>query len=108
MLTGGAAYYLYKRLRKSERHAKSSHFTDWVFVVLMILAGISGLLLTLSLYMSATLPAYSIYVIHLVIVFDLVAMAPFTKFAHALYRPLAIWLNQVAIGYDKFAARGTT
>jgi ferredoxin len=108
VLTGGAAYYLNKRLRKSERHAKSSHFTDWVFVVLMLLAGISGLLLTLSLYMSATLPAYSLYAIHLVIVFDLVAMAPFTKFAHALYRPLAIWLNQVAIGYDKFAARGTT
>lgn len=108
VLTGGAGYYLYKRLRKSERHVKSSHFTDWIFLVLMILAGISGLLLTLSLYMNTTLTAYSFYVIHLVIVFDLVAMAPFTKFAHALYRPLAIWLNQVAIGYDKFAARGTT
>jgi ferredoxin len=108
VLTGGATYYLYKRLRKSERHARSSHFTDWVFVVLIFLAGISGLLLTLSLYTSATLAAYSLYVVHLVIVFDLVAMAPFTKFAHALYRPLAIWLNQVAIGYNKFTARGAT
>jgi nitrate reductase gamma subunit len=105
--TGGAAYYFYKRLRKSERHAKSSHFTDWAFVTLMLLAGISGLLLTFSLYLSASLAAYSFYLIHLVIAFDLVAMAPFTKFAHALYRPLAIWLNQVGMSYDKFAARGT-
>ena len=105
-LTAGAAYYFYKRLRRSERHAKSSHFTDWIFVTLMLLAGISGLLLTFSLYLTSALAAYSLYVIHLVIVFDLVAMAPFTKFAHALYRPLAIWLNQVAMSYNKLAARG--
>jgi ferredoxin len=105
-LTAGAAYYFYKRLRRSERHAKSSHFTDWIFVTLMLLAGISGLLLTFSLYLTSALAAYSLYLIHLVIVFDLVAMAPFTKFAHALYRPLAIWLNQAAMSYNKLAARG--
>jgi hypothetical protein len=105
-LTAGAAYYLLKRLRKNERHAKSSHFTDWIFVTLMLLSGISGLLLTFSLYVSSAYATYSLYVIHLVIIFELLAMAPFTKFAHALYRPLAIWLNQVALSYDKLAAKG--
>lgn len=105
-LTAGAAYYFYKRLRRNERHARSSHFTDWIFVTLMLLAGISGLLLTLSLYLASALAAYSLYLIHLVIVFDLLAMAPFTKFAHALYRPLAIWLNQVATSYNELGTRG--
>jgi ferredoxin len=105
-LIAGAAYYFYKRLRRNERHARTSHFTDWMFVTLMLLAGISGLFLTSSLYLTSTLAAYSLYLIHLVIVFDLVAMAPFTKFAHALYRPLAIWLNQVAMNYNELTARG--
>lgn len=99
--TLGATYYLFKRLRKDERHVRSSHLTDWVFVTLIFLAGITGLLLTLSLYADSAPIAYSLYAVHLVIVFDLLVMAPFTKFAHAVYRPLAIWMNDAALSFSK-------
>jgi hypothetical protein len=32
--------------------------------------------------------------LHLIAVFDLLITAPFTKFAHALYRPLALWTEE--------------
>jgi heterodisulfide reductase subunit C len=98
--TLAATYYLVKRLRKDERHARSSHLTDWVFVILLFLAGITGLLLTLSLYVDSAPIAYSLYASHLVIVFDLLVLAPFTKFAHAVYRPLAIWMNDAALRFS--------
>jgi hypothetical protein len=104
--TVAATYYLLKRLRKDERHVRSSHFTDWIFVVLIFLAGVSGLLLTLSLYIDSAPLAYSIYVAHLVIVFDLLVLAPFTKFAHALYRPLAIWMNSATLRFERLNALG--
>lgn len=102
----GGTYYLLKRFRKDERHVRSSHFTDWIFVVLIFLAGLTGLLLTLSLYVDSALLAYSIYAVHLVIVFDLMVIAPFTKFAHALYRPFAIWMNSAALRFERLSALG--
>jgi len=42
-----------------------------------------------------------LYAFHLVVVFDLIVLAPFTKFAHAIYRPLAIWMNEVGVNLGK-------
>jgi heterodisulfide reductase subunit C len=93
-LTFGAVYYIYKRLSKNEQHAKFSHFSDWMFLLLLLLSGVTGLLLALALYMNSNLAAYGLYSTHLVAVFDLIVLAPFTKFAHAIYRPLALWVNE--------------
>jgi hypothetical protein len=71
----------------------------------MLLAGVSGLLLTLSMYEDFGLAAYSLYPIHLVVVFDLILLAPFTKFAHAVYRPLAIWINQAESNFQVLGAK---
>jgi len=103
--TAGAGYYLLKRFKKDERHVKLSHLSDWIFVVLMLLAGVSGLLLTLSMYEDSGVAAYSLYAIHLVVVFDLILLAPFTKFAHAVYRPLAIWINQAESNFQMLRAK---
>lgn len=103
--TAGAGYYLLKRFKKDERHVKLSHLSDWIFVVLMLLAGVSGLLLTLSMYENSGVTAYSLYAIHLVVVFDLILLAPFTKFAHAVYRPLAIWINQAESNFQMLRAK---
>lgn len=90
----GASYYIYKRLKKDEQHVKSGHFSDWMFLMLLLLSGITGLLLTTSLYANSNIAAYTLFAIHLIVVFDLIVLAPFTKFAHAIYRPLAIWMNE--------------
>jgi ferredoxin len=104
--TTGAGYYLLKRLRKNERHVESSHLSDWIFVGLMLLAGVSGLLLTTALYVGSGVTTYSLYAFHLVIVFDLLLLAPFTKFAHAVYRPLALWIQQAESNFEVLRAKG--
>jgi nitrate reductase gamma subunit len=103
--TAGAAYYLVKRFKKDERHVKLSHLSDWTFVGLMLLAGATGLLLTLSMYENYGVAAPSLYAIHLVVVFNLILLAPFTKFAHAIYRPLAIWINQAESNFQMLRAK---
>jgi heterodisulfide reductase subunit C len=103
----GAVYYVYKRVKRDEQHVKFSHFTDWAFVLLLFLSGITGLLLTTTLYTNSNLAAYTLYAFHLVVVFDLIVLAPFTKFAHAIYRPLAVWMNETTVSLGKLLlARG--
>jgi hypothetical protein len=36
--------------------------------------------------------AYISFAFHLVVVFNFLISLPFTKFAHVIYRPLALWL----------------
>jgi nitrate reductase gamma subunit len=71
----------------------------------MLLAGVSGLLLTLSMYQGSGGAAPYLYAVHLVVVFDLILLAPFTKFAHAVYRPLAIWVNQAEMNFQLLSAK---
>jgi nitrate reductase gamma subunit len=104
-LTYGTAYFIYKRFEGKEEYASYSHFTDWTFLLLLLLVGFTGFLLDLFMFADFTLAAYVTYSIHLIVVFNLLITAPFTKFVHALYRPLAILLqesNQIA---EKHAVR---
>jgi len=67
-----------------------SHFTDWIFLELVLLAGLTGLILELFLYLNLPLASYLLYALHLIVVFLLILATPYSKFAHALYRFLAL------------------
>lgn len=88
----GAAYFIYKRLKKDEVFSKFSHFSDWVFLLLLFFAGLTGFLVTTFLYAGLAIATYVTLVIHLMFSFDLLITLPFTKFAHAAYRPFALWI----------------
>jgi hypothetical protein len=82
------------RLRKSEASTENTLFTDWVFLILLFFAGLSGFVLeALSYGSTASFTGYALGA-HLIVVFEVLIMAPFTKFAHVLYRPLAIWMSR--------------
>ncbi|MDG7041743.1 MAG: heterodisulfide reductase, partial [Nitrososphaerota archaeon] len=53
-----------------------------------------GYSLEIAYYVNSPLLTYALLTVHLIVVFDLFVVAPFTKFAHALYRPLAIWVSR--------------
>ncbi len=88
----GAGYFIYKRLKKDEVYSKYNHFSDWVLLVLLFLAGLTGFLIDVFYYAGLAEATYSVLIIHIVLAFDLLVTLPFTKFAHALYRPFALWL----------------
>jgi quinone-modifying oxidoreductase, subunit QmoC len=98
-LTYGSVYFIYKRFEGKEEYASYSHFSDWTFLLLLLLVGVTGFLLDLFLLADFPLAAYVTYTVHLIAVFNLLITAPFTKFVHALYRPLALFMqesNQIA------------
>jgi len=92
VLMVGAGYFMYKRLKKDEVFSKYSHFSDWVLLILLFFGGLTGFMVTGFMYANLPWPTYISLVIHLMVAFDLLVMLPFTKFAHALYRPFALWI----------------
>ncbi|MDG7048057.1 MAG: respiratory nitrate reductase subunit gamma, partial [Nitrososphaerota archaeon] len=94
LLVYGATRAIINRVNKSEIYSSHTYFTDWAFLVLLLLAGLTGYSLEIAYYVNSPLLTYALLTVHLTVVFDLFVVAPFTKFAHALYRPLAIWLSR--------------
>lgn len=93
MIIFGSGFFIYERLKRKEPYSTHSDFVDWAFIVLIFLAGCSGFALDFLTGMTAVAMMY----VHLTVIFDLIITAPFTKFAHAIYRTLALWLKRVQI-----------
>ena len=91
----GTGLMMLRRVRKADRYTARTTFMDWAFLVLLFLAGLGGFLTDLAQYASLPFWAYTLMIFHLVVVFDLLMLIPFTKFAHVVYRPLALWLSRV-------------
>jgi len=95
LLVYGTLAMMVSRTRKQEVSTRRTQFTDWVFLVLLLLAGLTGFLLEAFDYSSAQWLLNVGLATHLVVVFELLILAPFTKFSHAIYRPFAIWISRV-------------
>jgi quinone-modifying oxidoreductase subunit QmoC len=84
------------RLRKKEEIHKYSHDSDWMFLILLFLTSLTGILMHFLRIMDWPLSTYYMYVIHLAVVAPLLVLeVPFMKWAHLMYRPLALYLKEV-------------
>ena len=92
---GGLAYYLSIRIARRVEYAKRSHHTDWVFLILLALSVVSGYVMLAFRFLHMPMAAYGTFAFHMIVVFDLLMSLPFTKFAHIVYRPVALWLAGV-------------
>jgi heterodisulfide reductase subunit C len=91
----GAAYYIYLRATRKTAYGKYSHRSDWSFLVLLTLAVVTGFVMVAFRLLHLPKAAYISFAIHLVVVFNFLVSLPFTKFAHVVYRPVALWLAGV-------------
>ncbi len=101
LIVGSARAILTRKNAPKDGYHQSTTF-DWIFVWLLLLVGISGFCVEVfrfaaeaaageEAYASAfALPAYSIYFVHLVVVFGLLVYLPYSKFAHMWYRLAAM------------------
>jgi quinone-modifying oxidoreductase subunit QmoC len=84
----GGLVLLADRLRDPAARAASTYF-DWLF--LWTLLGVVATGIAAEALRLAQAPVmYGVYFVHLVLVFALFLYAPYTKFAHLLYRTLAL------------------
>lgn len=93
-LVYGVSMLILKRIRKIENTFQHSIISDWAFLILLWLAGVSGFALEISLYLPKTpLWGYWMLLFHVAVAMELVLLAPFTKFAHAFYRTVALYIG---------------
>ncbi len=86
LLMVGALWIIYARLSNRERIGSPS-YNDWFFISMLFLVGLTGLILE-ALRFAQSVAAYPTYLVHLIFVFCLLIYAPYSKFAHLLYRGL--------------------
>jgi nitrate reductase gamma subunit len=90
----GTTVALIRRLKKVDESTAHSHHSDWTFLILMWLVGITGFVLEVAVY--AVLPpllGYAMLIVHIALAMDVLILLPFSKFAHAYYRSVALWLH---------------
>jgi len=89
----GTSLAIIRRFRKDETAYLKSTLSDWVFLALMWLSGVTGFTLEIAVYLPQPYAwSYWMLLAHLIVVGELLLLAPFTKFAHAVYRSIALYL----------------
>lgn len=94
ILITGALIALWRRLAYGSDSEKTT-YSDWLFLLTVLLTGISGLLTEVFRLVNIPRLAYSTYFIHLVLVWILFVSLPFSKFAHLLYRTTAMIYTRI-------------
>lgn len=96
----GTTYALIGRLKKSKAPYKNSHSTDWMFLILLQLATITGIFIHFCRLLDWPLATYVLYVIHLMVAVPMLVLeVPFAKWAHLAYRPVVLYLIRVKEKY---------
>lgn len=90
-LIAGTVYFIRNRIRKNYVQYKKSHSTDWVFVVLLFIIVLTGILQHIFHRTGLTELANYTYVVHLMSIVPWLLRMPFSKWAHLIYRPLAMY-----------------
>jgi quinone-modifying oxidoreductase, subunit QmoC len=98
-LVYGVSVLILNRLQRSNQTAKTSTPSDWLFPVLLWVTGVTGFLLELALYLPhAPVWGYWVFLLHVSVAMELMLLLPFIKFAHAVYRPVALFFYALASG----------
>ena len=95
----GCFMIAYRRFSDSE-NAGITNYYDWVFLVVLGTLAVTGILANFARVAEVHAWAHGIYYVHLVAAFFLLAYFPYSKFAHIVYRTLAIIHAKQTRRYD--------
>jgi ferredoxin len=94
MMMYGASLALYYRLTRPTRFYAKSSLADWFFLAFIWLAGFTGFWLEAAVTFNADIFTNQVvFIVHTVISMELIVLLIFSKFAHAVYRPVALFLH---------------
>lgn len=109
VLLATTAWIIVDRIRKQGEMHRFSHLSDWLFPILLFLTAITGILVHLFRLWNLAIPTYVLYTAHMAIAVPmLVVEVPFGKWAHLLYRPIAIYVAAVKSKESESLAAQTT
>jgi quinone-modifying oxidoreductase subunit QmoC len=85
----GVVIVLLERFKDREKRSPSTYF-DWFFLLTLAAVLATGIASELLRLEQDKIPMFVIYFVHLSLIFALFLYAPYSKFAHLLYRTLAM------------------
>ena len=85
----GTSLLIFRR-RTNRDEVGANGYSDYLFLYILFFAGLTGMLSWLIRYAGIPAVAYPAYFTHMVFVFFLLWYMPYSKFAHMIYRTLAI------------------
>jgi quinone-modifying oxidoreductase subunit QmoC len=88
-LAAGSVLLLINRMQDPVMRASSTYF-DWFFLLTLTGVALTGILSELLRLTQTGGVMYGVYVIHLMLILLLFLYAPYSKFAHSLYRTVAM------------------
>ncbi len=93
----GLSAPLYGRIKKTKNMYKYSHATDWMFLLMLLATGVTGVLIVIFRYALLPWDTYIIYSVHLMLVTSLLVLeVPFAKWSHMAYRTFAPYFARLA------------
>jgi ferredoxin len=87
----GTVYVLHSRLKQVQVQHRRTHSTDWMFLWLLLYMVVTGLVQHILHRAGFPEAANIAYVAHLMGVFPWLLRMPFSKWAHLIYRPIAMY-----------------
>jgi quinone-modifying oxidoreductase, subunit QmoC len=90
----GVSILLFKRWRAVDKAHSFSRPADWIFLTLLWFSGMTGFIIEIALYLpGAPKWGYWMFIFHVAVSITLLLLLPFTKFAHAIYRIVALYVH---------------
>jgi len=80
--------FLWRRIADSRQAGKST-YSDWLFLTILLSTTLTGFFCQ-WLRLAGLRVAYPMYFVHLLLIFFLLVYIPYTKFAHLVYRTVAM------------------
>ena len=101
----GVSMFVVNRARQVNRAAQFTTASDWLLLVLLWITGATGFFIEVALYLpNAPTWGYWVFLLHVSVAMELMLLLPFTKFAHAMYRPVALFFYALAADKSKQTA----
>ena len=93
----GSTLALWYRITRPVKSYESTKLADWIFLIFIWLAGITGFWMEIAVFagLESTF-SHIVFLIHTVISMELVILFAYSKFAHAFYRPVALYFSNLA------------
>ncbi|MFH2036929.1 MAG: quinone-interacting membrane-bound oxidoreductase complex subunit QmoC [Candidatus Zixiibacteriota bacterium] len=88
-LSVGGLLLIFRRWQNRDE-VGANGYADYLFLYMMTLVGLTGMLSWITRLIGIPMLAYVNYFIHMVVVFFLLWYMPYSKFAHMIYRTLAL------------------
>jgi len=89
-------HFVINRTKKNKEMNKFSHPTDWFFVTWLFLLGFTALFVRVFVDMNIIEGNVWLYIVHITVLAQwALIIVPFGKWAHFLYRPFAIYFNNL-------------